>query len=223
MQVNQPQGGAEKANTPAEQVLRPANGKARRYLVERDNLHQLGGIDDGADCVAVVPLDDYNHLLNELFAEQRGRRALVGTLRRSFQLLDDNGLDEAEHHCEWHIQQERKRLHAIIDAQTPAQVAPNREPVPITCEQIQEQVTGGGCPTAQVDEPQVGKHDPLYRAAVESVIQNQRGSVSFLERRLGIGYNRAARMIEAMERDRIVSGMNRDGARSVLVLEVPRA
>lgn len=81
----------------------------------------------------------------------------------------------------------------------------------------------GSAPTAQVDEPQVGKHDPLYREAVEAVVQNQRASVAFLQRFLGIGYNRGARIIEAMERDRIVSGMNSDGARAVLMLEVPHA
>lgn len=65
--------------------------------------------------------------------------------------------------------------------------------------------------------------DPLYREAVEAVVKNQRASVSLLQRRFDIGYNRAARMIEAMERDRIVSGMNSDGARAVLMLEVPHA
>lgn len=63
--------------------------------------------------------------------------------------------------------------------------------------------------------------DPLYREAVALVIEHQRPLISFIQRRLLIGYNRAARMIEAMERDCIVSSMNSDGSRSVLVLEVP--
>lgn len=65
--------------------------------------------------------------------------------------------------------------------------------------------------------------DPLYRDAVEAVVKNQRASASFLQRRFGIGYNCAARIIEGMERDRIVSGMNSEGARAVLMLEVPHA
>lgn len=65
--------------------------------------------------------------------------------------------------------------------------------------------------------------DPLYREAVEAVVKNQRASAAFLQRRFGIGYDRAARMIEAMERDHIVSGMNSEGARVVLMLEVPHA
>lgn len=65
--------------------------------------------------------------------------------------------------------------------------------------------------------------DPLYREAVEAVVKHQRSSAAFLQRRFGIGYNRAARIMETMERDRIVSGMNSEGARAVLVLEVPNA
>lgn len=42
--------------------------------------------------------------------------ALIGTLRKSFPLLEEEGLDEFVHCCERHIQRERKRLHAIIDA-----------------------------------------------------------------------------------------------------------
>ncbi|HFF2103957.1 hypothetical protein [Pseudomonas aeruginosa] len=41
---------------------------------------------------------------------------IAATLRREFPLLDDEGLDENEHHCEWSIQQERKRLHALLAA-----------------------------------------------------------------------------------------------------------
>lgn len=65
--------------------------------------------------------------------------------------------------------------------------------------------------------------DPLYPEAVAGVVMSQRASVAFLQRFLGSGYNRAARIIEAMERDRIVSGMNSDGARAVLMQEVPHA
>ena len=42
--------------------------------------------------------------------------AEVSRLRAEFPLLDDEGLDEETHHCEWSIQQDRKRLHAILDA-----------------------------------------------------------------------------------------------------------
>ena len=55
-----------------------------------------------------------------LEAERDQLRAMLATLRNSFPLLDDNGLDETEHHCEWHIQQQRKRLHAILDGASDA-------------------------------------------------------------------------------------------------------
>jgi hypothetical protein len=37
----------------------------------------------------------------------------VGLIEREFPLFDDNGLDENKHHCEWALQQDRKRLHAM--------------------------------------------------------------------------------------------------------------
>lgn len=42
--------------------------------------------------------------------------ALLEALAQEFPLLDDAGLDETTHHCEWAIQQERKRLHALLTA-----------------------------------------------------------------------------------------------------------
>lgn len=46
---------------------------------------------------------------------------LVKALEADFPLLDDNGLDETLHHCEWNIQQERKRLHAALSTWRQAQ------------------------------------------------------------------------------------------------------
>lgn len=42
--------------------------------------------------------------------------ALVEALEQGFPLLSDEGLDEVEHHCEWVIQRERKRVHSILAA-----------------------------------------------------------------------------------------------------------
>ena len=49
---------------------------------------------------------------------------LVKALEAAFPPLDDNGLDAELHHCEWSIQQERKRLHAAISAWRQARVKP---------------------------------------------------------------------------------------------------
>ncbi|RFQ00017.1 hypothetical protein D0O09_20065 [Pseudomonas putida] len=50
------------------------------------------------------------------WAWQASREALVVDLRDSFPLLSAEGLSESDHHCEWSIQQDRKRLHAALDS-----------------------------------------------------------------------------------------------------------
>jgi S-DNA-T family DNA segregation ATPase FtsK/SpoIIIE len=58
--------------------------------------------------------------------------------------------------------------------------------------------------------------DPMYDQAVEIVLKTRRPSISLVQRHLRIGYNRAARLIEAMERAGLVSPMNSAGQREVL-------
>ena len=58
--------------------------------------------------------------------------------------------------------------------------------------------------------------DPLFDEAVQIVTSTRRASISSLQRRMRIGYNRAARMIEDMEASGIVSSMNSAGNREVL-------
>ncbi|MEK7878100.1 MAG: DNA translocase FtsK, partial [Pseudomonadota bacterium] len=59
--------------------------------------------------------------------------------------------------------------------------------------------------------------DPLYDQAVEIVLKTRRASISLVQRHLRIGYNRAARLIEQMERAGLVSVMQSNGNREVLV------
>jgi DNA segregation ATPase FtsK/SpoIIIE, S-DNA-T family len=58
--------------------------------------------------------------------------------------------------------------------------------------------------------------DPLYDQAVEIVVKSRRASISLVQRHLRIGYNRAARLIEQMERAGLVSSMATNGNREVL-------
>ena len=58
--------------------------------------------------------------------------------------------------------------------------------------------------------------DPLYDKAVKIVLDTQRASISGIQRRLKIGYNRAARLIEQMEEQGIVSEMQQNGMREIL-------
>jgi S-DNA-T family DNA segregation ATPase FtsK/SpoIIIE len=58
--------------------------------------------------------------------------------------------------------------------------------------------------------------DPLYDEAVAIVLKSRRASISAVQRHLRIGYNRAARMIEAMEQAGLVSAMQANGNREVI-------
>ncbi len=59
--------------------------------------------------------------------------------------------------------------------------------------------------------------DPLYDQAVEIVLKNKRASISLVQRHLRIGYNRAARILEDMEKAGLVSAMQGNGNREILV------
>ena len=61
-----------------------------------------------------------------------------------------------------------------------------------------------------------GDKDELYETAVEIIKSEGKASTSFLQRKLQIGYNRAARIIDMMEADGIVSKANHVGKRDVL-------
>ena len=67
----------------------------------------------------------------------------------------------------------------------------------------------GGDPAAE--------KDPMYDQAVEVVLKNRKASISLVQRHLKIGYNRAARLVEDMEKAGMVSAMNGAGQRDILV------
>jgi len=64
--------------------------------------------------------------------------------------------------------------------------------------------------------------DPLYQEALKIVLETRRASISSVQRRLRIGYNRAARLMEEMERAGIVGALQPNGSREVLVPANPR-
>tara|TARA_Y100000591_G_scaffold205704_1_gene178125 strand:- start:634 stop:2715 length:2082 start_codon:yes stop_codon:yes gene_type:complete len=69
----------------------------------------------------------------------------------------------------------------------------------------------------EIDEGQIqGEKDELYQRALEIIRAEGKASTSFLQRKLQIGYNRAARIIDMMEVDGIVSKANHVGKRDVL-------
>ena len=64
-----------------------------------------------------------------------------------------------------------------------------------------------------------GESDPLYKEAVAVVMKSRRASISLVQRHLRVGYNRAARLIEKMEQSGLVSAMQSNGNREILVQE----
>ncbi|HAW91835.1 MULTISPECIES: DNA translocase FtsK [unclassified Arsukibacterium] len=67
-----------------------------------------------------------------------------------------------------------------------------------------------------------GEADPLYDQAVAHVIESRRASVSGVQRKFRIGYNRAARLVEQMEMSGVVSGPGHNGNREVMVPAQPK-
>jgi DNA segregation ATPase FtsK/SpoIIIE-like protein len=75
---------------------------------------------------------------------------------------------------------------------------------------------GGGADGAPAGEGG-GESDAMYDQAVAVVLKNRRASISLVQRHLRIGYNRAARLLEQMEQSGIVSPMQSNGNRDILV------
>ena len=64
--------------------------------------------------------------------------------------------------------------------------------------------------------------DPLYDEAVAIVTETRKASISYVQRRLKVGYNRAARMVEEMENSGVVSAVQSNGSREVLAPPPPK-
>ena len=77
--------------------------------------------------------------------------------------------------------------------------------------------TAAGSALSVVGESDPEQSDELYDEAVAHVLDTRRASISAVQRKLRIGYNRAARLIETMEAAGVVSGMDSNGSRQVLV------
>ena len=73
------------------------------------------------------------------------------------------------------------------------------------------------CFSASDEGQEDGESDPLYDEAVAFVLETRKASISSVQRKLRVGYNRAARLIEQMEASGVVSAMGTNGSREVLV------
>ncbi len=93
---------------------------------------------------------------------------------------------------------------------------------------IDEILEGPSSPTpglAGIDKPSPdsadAEQDPLYDQAVQVVMETRKASISGVQRRLKIGYNRAARMVESMEAAGLVGPLQPNGTREILVPSNP--
>jgi len=84
-------------------------------------------------------------------------------------------------------------------------------------EGVLEGGTVDGDDGAQGGEGGSAEQDPMYDQAVEVVLKNRKASISLVQRHLKIGYNRAARLVEEMEKAGLVSAMSGSGQRELLV------
>ena len=65
-----------------------------------------------------------------------------------------------------------------------------------------------------------GEQDPLYDEAVSIVAKTKKASISSIQRKLKIGYNRSANIVEAMEQAGVVSAPSHNGSREVLIDDI---
>jgi len=88
-------------------------------------------------------------------------------------------------------------------------------------EEILEGPSGSTPGLVGIDKPGTGgadaEEDPLYDQAVQVVMETRKASISGVQRRLKIGYNRAARMVESMEAAGLVGPLQSNGTREILV------
>ncbi|MFZ1500838.1 MAG: DNA translocase FtsK, partial [Giesbergeria sp.] len=84
-------------------------------------------------------------------------------------------------------------------------------------EGVLEGATVDGEGDLSLDGEAGGEKDPMYDQAVEIVLKDRKASISYVQRKLRIGYNRSARLLEDMEKSGLVSGLTTSGQREVLV------
>ena len=88
-------------------------------------------------------------------------------------------------------------------------------------EVVQEPAHGAEAIPGLEPIPASDDYDPLYDQAVAIVTETRKASISYVQRRLKVGYNRAARMIEEMENSGVVSQVQSNGSREVLAPPPP--
>jgi S-DNA-T family DNA segregation ATPase FtsK/SpoIIIE len=115
-----------------------------------------------------------------------------------------------------------KRLHGPFVADSEVEAVVNHlksQGAPDYLDSITEEDEEGGSfgEEAFGETSNGGSGDELYDKAVHIVLSDKKASTSYVQRRLGVGYNKAATLIERMEREGVISQANHAGKREILV------
>jgi S-DNA-T family DNA segregation ATPase FtsK/SpoIIIE len=108
--------------------------------------------------------------------------------------------DETERLMSWYEAQRDRRRARLREAglEVEAEMSPDEPDILETVRTREAEARAAMEGGADEGGPDAGSRDPLFREAAELCIQNQSGSTSLLQRRLGIGYGRAARVIDQL-------------------------
>ncbi|RUT30133.1 DNA translocase FtsK [Arsenicitalea aurantiaca] len=113
-----------------------------------------------------------------------------------------------------------RRLHGpfVADNEVESVVAHLKaQGAPDYLDSITSEDDDGDAPFGEEADGFGGSGDELYDKAVNIVLQDKKASTSYIQRRLAIGYNRAATLIERMEQEGVISPANHAGKREILV------
>jgi S-DNA-T family DNA segregation ATPase FtsK/SpoIIIE len=139
---------------------------------------------------------------SKIILDQMGAESLLG---RGDMLFTPPGAPALVRlHAPWATEEEIDKIVEFIKAQ--------REPNYDKSFLVEESSTGGSAGSSESYE----ELDPLFEEAKNVVLQDRKTSISYLQRKLQIGYNRSARVIEQLEHEGILSAPNTKGIREIL-------
>ena len=139
---------------------------------------------------------------SKIILDQMGAESLLG---RGDMLFTPPGAPALVRlHAPWATEEEIEKIVEFIKAQ--------REPNYDKSFLVEESSEGGSASSGESYE----ELDPLFEEAKQVVLQDRKTSISYLQRKLQIGYNRSARVIEQLEQEGILSAPNAKGIREIL-------
>lgn len=139
---------------------------------------------------------------SKVILDQMGAESLLGRGDALFTPPGATGLVRL--HAPWNSEEEIEEVVEFLKAQ--------REP-----HYDESYLSEGGKKTAKSGSEEEIELDPLYEEAKEIVLKEKKTSISYLQRRLQIGYNRSANLIDQLQQQGILSEPNTKGQREILV------